>query len=325
MKGPREKKHNQLLIEIGAACGECAGILSNPYLRNAHQRRQRIIEAAAVASHDGRPTTPERLFAWLGDVPLTAQANLGAEGYAAQHFNILNGGPLARRATELAAATKANVGGDVIDGVVSLLFSEEQESRAACSLYLRGALGPAEPALSPFLGGIKAAAARGSQLFREYAAQRLAQASRRALENARVLIQGLAAANLVLSSAKSSSHVRGFADLLFAGHPLSVSAASRIFSVSRLTARKHLLRMEVDGLVEAVARGKIGTVYIARDGLMTLGLVGKVWPRKNESARQPLSDDDNARLTEVADAVSARIGELDRVLERLKIPQVSRG
>src|SRR5580658_1480947 len=81
----------QLVMETGLACGETAGILEIPYLRAAHQRRQRIAEAAGSASLDGRPTSAERLFAWLGDIPIQAQANLGAEGYAAALFSVLAG------------------------------------------------------------------------------------------------------------------------------------------------------------------------------------------------------------------------------------------
>jgi len=79
----------QQLIEIGAACGETAGILDISYLRTAHQRRQRIIDAVGSAAVDGRSTTQERLYAWLSEIPIQAQANLGAESYAAELFAVL--------------------------------------------------------------------------------------------------------------------------------------------------------------------------------------------------------------------------------------------
>jgi hypothetical protein len=52
---------------------------------------------------------------------------------------------------------------------------------------------------------------------------------------------------------------------LFAGHPLTIAAASRIFSNSRLAARKHLVRLEAEGLAEAMGRRK--RVLVARDRL----------------------------------------------------------
>jgi hypothetical protein len=332
----------QLLIDTGAASGECAGILDVGYLRSAHQRRQRIIEAAGSASLDGRPTTPERLYSWLGDVPLQAQPNLGAEAYAAEMFAALNDvGATAFRdeAVELAERARVKVGRDVLGGA-GILFggrdSITSESRAAYAIFLRGILGPAEPALSPFLGGAEAAARRSAGAFDRYMAERLAKAARRSLVAARTLRSGLAAANLMLARDRSSSHIRSITELLFAGHPLSVSSAAKIFDISRLAARKHLLRLERDGLVEAASRGKTGVVYVARDGLMTFQapapsprLPPKPTSRLAVSTGTPLTVEERARLDAVADDVAERVRDLDRLLLRLSLPAgkdpVSRG
>jgi hypothetical protein len=45
---------------------------------------------------------------------------------------------------------------------------------------------------------------------------------------------------------------------LFAGHPLTIASASRIFGISRLAARKHLVRLEAEGLAEAMGWRKTG-------------------------------------------------------------------
>lgn len=319
----------QLLIDAGAACGESAGILDIGYLRAAHQRRQRIAEAAGSASLDGRPTTAERLYSWLGDVPMQAQANLGAEGYAAGIFAGLNGGArseLHNEASALVEHVRAKVGRDVLGGGAHLLAGKDSitaESRLAFALFLRGVLGPAEPALSPFLGGAEAAGRRGAAAFDRYLAERLAKAARRSLVGARALRDGLAAANLVLAKDRASSHVREVAELLFAGHPLSISSAARIFKISRLAARKHLLRLERDGLAEPASRGKTGVVYVARDGLMTFQsapsprTLAKPSSRLSVATGKPLSADERVRLEAVADDVAARMQDLDRLLERL--------
>ena len=107
----------QQLIEIGAACGETAGILDISYLRTAHQRRQRIIEAVGSAAVDGRSTTQERLYAWLSEIPIQAQANLGAESYAAELFGVLANpempSPLAHEAQDLAATARSRAGREI--------------------------------------------------------------------------------------------------------------------------------------------------------------------------------------------------------------------
>jgi hypothetical protein len=319
----------QLLVETGAACGETAGILDISYLRSAHQRRQRIIEAAGSASLDGRPTTAERLFAWLGDVPMQAQANLGAEGYASEVFIALADGdatlPLGREAAELAESARIRVGRDPLAGAAFLFRGKDTitpASRAAYMIFLRKVLGPAEPALSPLFMGIEAAAKRSAGSFDSYMVDRLARASRRALVSARTLRSGLAAAYATLGKARSSSHILPIVEQLFAGQPLTIASASRIFGISRLAARKHLVRLEAEGLAEAVGRGKTGIVYIARDGLMTFQQVGpspapRATSRLSVSTGKPLSAEERVRLDAVTDDVSSRMRDLDRLMARL--------
>jgi hypothetical protein len=319
----------QMLTEAAFACGETAGILDIPYLRAAHQRRQRIVEAAGSASLDGRPTSPDRLFAWLGDIPIQAQANFGAEGYAAEIFSILvspeRAQPLAPEVGRLAEEARVYAGRDPISAAAKLFRGRDAittESRAAYSIFLRGVLGAAEPALSPVFMGLEAAAQRSGAVFDSFIADRLARGSRRALANARTLRAGLAAAYGILGKARVSSHVHAIAELLFAGHPLTIAATSRIFRISRLAARKHLVRLEADGLAEPASRRKTGIVYVARDGLLTFGQTTPApTPRKTSrlavNANQPLSSDERSRLEAVSDLVADRMHDLDRLLSRL--------
>jgi DNA-binding transcriptional ArsR family regulator len=322
----------QAITEASFACGETAGILDIPYLRAAHQRRQRILEAAGSASLDGRPTSPDRLFAWLGDIPIQAQANFGAEGYAAELFSILvspeRGHPLAAEARRLAEGARTYAGRDPLAGAAKLFRGHDvitAGSRAAYSIFLRGVLGPAEPALSPVFMGLEAAAQRSASVFDSFIADRLAKGARRALANARTLRAGLAAAYGILGKARASSHVHTIAELLFAGHPLTIATTSKIFGISRLAARKHLMRLERDGLAEPAARRKSGIVYVARDGLMTFGQTTPS-PIPRQSSRlavrtsQPLSSDERSRLETVSDMVADRMHDLDRLLSRLATP-----
>jgi hypothetical protein len=320
---------NQCLIDIGAATGEAAGILDIPFLRAAHQRRQRIIEAIGSASLDGRSTTPERLFAWLGEIPIQMQANLGAEGYAAEVFSALVAihaqSPLGREAVELFRRAREAAGRDPLLAAANLFRGPDAvtpASRAAFYHFLADALGPAQPAISPLLGGVEAAAKRPLAVFEAYMAERLAKASRRALANARTLRAGLSAVYNVLGKARASSHVHEIAELLFAGHPLNIAQVGRIFGISRLTARKHLLRLQADGLAELATRGKTGRIFIARDGLITFGQASLTPPprangRLAVSTSRPLSDQERARLVEVTDEVAGRMADLDRLLRRL--------
>ena len=319
----------QSLIDFGTCCGETAGILDLPYLRTAHQRRQRIIEAAGSAALDGRPTSPERLFSWVSDIPLAGQPNLGAEGYAARLLRLLgrpvSSDPLAAEARDLAEAVRAKADRDVV-AAAAILFRAPDSitpiSRAAYHLYLRGCLGPAEPALSPLFNGLAKAARRPAAVFDSYIADRLARASRRSLSNARTLRGGLATVYAVLGGARSSSKVHGIAELLFAGHPLNVTKATRLFSVSRLVARKHLLRLERDGLAERATRSKSGAIFVARDGLMTFGeAMGTPLPREsgslNVGGTNPLTSEHRSRLEAIGDDVAERMRDLDSLLERL--------
>ena len=319
----------QSLVDFGAACGESAGILDVPYLRAAHQRRQRIIEAAGSAALDGRPTSPERLFSWVSDIPLVGQPNLGAEGYAARLLRLLgrpaSSDPLAAEARDLAEAVRAKADRDAVAAAVLLFRAPDSitpVSRAAYHLYLRGCLGPAEPALSPLFNGLAKAARRPAAVFDSYIADRLAKASRRSLSNARTLRAGLATVYAVLGGARSSSKVHGIAELLFAGHPLNVSKATKLFSVSRLVARKHLLRLEHDGLAERATRSKSGAIFVARDGLMTFGqAVGTPLPRDsgplNVGGINPLTSEHRSRLEAISDDIAERMRDLDSLLDRL--------
>lgn len=327
---PEKISLTQQLIEIGAAAGETAGILDIPYLRTAHQRRQRILEAVGSAAIDGRSTTPERLFAWLADIPIQAQPNLGAEGYAAELFRVLAesqpSGGLAAEAYDLAAAARSRAARDPLAGAAVLFRGRDMvtpASRAAYSLFLRHALGPCEPALSPILFGLEAAAKRPAAVFDAFIADRLAKAARRALANARTLRTGIETLYHVLGRARATSHVHGIAELLFAGHPLSFASAAKIFRISRLAARNHLIRLEGDGLAELATRRKTGLIYIARDGLMTFARTGpspapKATTRLSVTTGRPLSADERAHLNAVSDDVAGRMADLDRTLARLK-------
>jgi hypothetical protein len=260
---------------------------------------------------------------------MQAQANLGAEGYAGEVFIALGDGeatlPLGREATQLADSARARVGRDPLAGAAFLFRGKDAitpASRAAYSIFLRRVLGPAEPALSPFFMGIEAAAKRSAGAFDAYMADRLARASRRALASARTLRSGLAAAYATLGKTRSSSHVLPIVEQLFAGQPLTVASASRIFGISRLAARKHLVRLEGEGLAEAVSRGKTGIVYVARDGLMTFGQASPSPPPKATSrlavlTGKPLSLEERARLDAVTDDVASRMRDLDRLMARL--------
>jgi hypothetical protein len=88
------------------------------------------------------------------------------------------------------------------------------------------------------------------------------------LAGVRTLRSGLAAAYATLGKSRSFSHILPIAEL-FAGHPLTIASVSRIFGISRLVERKHLVWLEAEGLAEAMGRRKTGIVYVARDGLTT--------------------------------------------------------
>jgi hypothetical protein len=327
----QKKTVEQWLIEAAYSCGEIAGILELSYLRSAHQRRQRILEAVGSAAIDGRSTTSERLFAWLGEIPIPAQANLGAEGYAAELFWVLSApegaSPLAQEARELADRARSQADRDPLVGAAVLFRGRDAitpASRAAYCLFLRHALGPGEPAMSPLFFGLEAAARRPAPVFNAFVAERLSKASGKALGNARTLKMAITAMYSVLGGIRSSSSVHAIAELLFAGHPLSFASAGRIFKISRLAARKHLLRLERDGLAQLANRRKSGRVYIARDGLMTFSQATPYPPPKSLARLvvppiKPLSTEDRTRLEVVSEEVSDRMRELDRLLARLSV------
>jgi predicted ArsR family transcriptional regulator len=159
-------------------------------------------------------------------------------------------------------------------------------------------------------------------VFDVYVSDRLAKASKRSLANARTLRTGLAAAYSVLGGARASSKVHGIAELLFAGHPLNVMKAAKLFSVSRLVARKHLLRLEQDGLAERATRAKSGAIFVARDGLMTFGqALGRPLPKDlqplNVGGSNPLTSEHRQRLEAISDDIASRVQELDSLLDRL--------
>ncbi len=117
------------------------------------------------------------------------------------------------------------------------------------------------------------------------------------------------------------------ADLLFAGHPLSQAEAARIFGLSRLAARGHLLRLVKFGVAEVATRRKSGQIFVARDGVMTFAVASRPGranltqpapaPLKAVPGR-PLTAEERARLEAATDEVALRMGELDRMLARLK-------
>lgn len=317
----------QQLIEIGSCCGETAGLLDLPYLRDAHQRRQRMAEAAGSSSIDGRQTTAERLYAWLGDIPIEGQRNLGAEVYAAGLFAILAGRRKAEAAEVggLAESLYRRVGGDPIAGAAALFRGRDAiswESRAAYFWFLRRCLGPAEPAISGYLSGLEPAAKRPARAFETYMADRLWRASRQALMNARTLKADLGIVYATLGSSRRSSHIHRIAETLFGGHPLTFGSCARIFGISRLTARKHLLALERQGLAVLATRRKSGRVYVAKDGLMTFAAPAPSPPPRQHRLHvveplRPFSEAERARLDIAAEEVAAQLRDLDRALERV--------
>jgi predicted ArsR family transcriptional regulator len=92
--------------------------------------------------------------------------------------------------------------------------------------------------------------------------------------------------------------------------------------VSRLVARKHLLRLERDGLVERATRSKSGAIFVARDGLMTFGqAMGTLLPRElgplNVGGANPLTNEHRSRLEAIGDDIAERMRDLDSLLDRL--------
>jgi hypothetical protein len=324
--------YSQQLIEAGAAFGETTGLLDAAYLRQAHQRRQRIIEAVASAELDGRSTTPERLYAWLADIPIEARANLGGEGYAAALFQVLAAkrpeGTEAEAARLLLAQARRAADGDPIEAAAALFRGREAvtaTSRLAYWLFLRDAFGPAEPPISRFLYGLQAATQRSRGEFDRFMAGALYKAARQALGAARTLRGAVQSARAALARDRANSRIHGIADLLYGGHPLSYVEAARIFGISRVAAREHLMRLKSLSLAEIATRRKTGHIFVARDGLMTFAAPPLPAPAKSSgrlaaAKPMPLTDEDRARMDAVADDVAARMADLDRMLARLKNP-----
>ena len=322
--------YSQQLIEAGAAFGEIAGLLDASYLRQAHQRRQRIIEAVASAELDGRSTTPERLYSWLADIPIEARANLGGESYAAALFRVLaskrSEAAEADGARSLLARARRAAEGDPIEAAAALFRGREAvtaTSRLAYWLFLRDAFGPAEPPISRFLYGLQAAAQRPRAEFDPFVAGALHKGARQAVGAARTLRGAVQSARGALAGDRTSSRIHAIADQLYAGHPLSYAEAARIFGISRVAAREHLMRLKSLGLAEIATRRKTGHIFVARDGLMTfaappLPATVKQSARLVASKPMPLTDEDRARMEAVADDVAARMADLDRMLARLK-------
>jgi hypothetical protein len=325
-----EMLYSQQLIEVGTACGEIVGLLDLSYLRQGHQRRQRIIEAVASAELDGRSTTPERLYSWLADIPIEGRANLGGEGYAGALFRLLAAkrpeGPEGDAARNLLAHARRSAGRDPIEAAAVLFRGRDavtSTSRLAYVLFLRDAFGPAEPPISRFLYGLQAASQRPRPVFDRFMAGALHKGARQAVGAARTLRLGVQGARSALAGDRASSRIHAISDLLFAGHPLSYAEAARIFKISRVAARDHLLRLQKLGLAEIATRRKTGHIFVARDGLLTFAappLPSSTVQagRLSVSKIAPLSDNDRVRMDAVADDVAARMADLDRMLERLK-------
>src|SRR6202012_5331947 len=259
------------------ASGQVAGLLDISYLRQAHQRRQRIREAAASASLDGRETDAQRLYAWLADIPIEAYSNLGGETYAAEIFSALidpSASELGVGSAELARRARAQAGDDLIELAAFLFRGRDRlhaESRLAFNLALRRALGPAEPAASTALFGLQAAVQRPRADFDKFVAKAVARAASQSLSAAASLRKAVLSARVALKHDRQNSRIHAIADLLFAGHPLSQAEAAKIFKVSRLAARAHLLRLVELGVAEIATRRKSGQIYVAKDEVMTFG------------------------------------------------------
>lgn len=331
-----KSEFNQNLISTGTACGQVAGLLDISYLRQAHQRRQRIREAAGSASLDGRDTDAQRLYAWLADIPIAAYSNLGGEAYAAEIFRALVDPAeteLGQEASGLTAAAHDRAGDDLIE-VAAFLFRGKDRlhaaSRLAFVLALRRSLGPAEPAISANLFGLQAAAQRPRPDFDAFMARALAKAASQSLLAAGSLRRAVVSTRGALKGDRQSSAVHAIADLLFAGHPLSQAEAARIFKISRLAARAHLLRLVKLGLAEPATRRKSGQIYVARDEIMTFAappLPSRRAPSPNMtfnvSRGKPISEEERQRLDAATDEVAARMADLDRMLDRFKTTKTS--
>jgi hypothetical protein len=323
----------QNLIRVGAASGHVAGLLDIPYLRQAHQRRQRILEAASSSKLDGRETSAERLYSWLSDIPLEAYGNLGGEAHAAEIFRALvkpEATELGRDGKDLARQAREEADEDPIEAAALLFRGRDRihaASRLGYAFFLRRLFGPAEPAASAAMFGLQAAAKRSRADFDQFVAKALAKAAAHSLAKAADLRSAVLSAQAALTGDRQTSHIHSVAELLFAGHPLSQAEAARLFKISRLSARTHLLRLVELGLAEVATRRKSGQIFVARDGVMTFA--GAPLPRfaptvfgaaapLQKALVLPMTPDQRARLDSAHDEVAARIADLDRLLDRLK-------
>ena len=323
----------QRLIDAGLACGEAGGLLDNSYLRNAHQRRQRLLEAASSATLDGRPTSPERLYAFLADAPQPAQKHFTGDGQAAEFFCALShpaAFPLGREATDLARQARKAAGPDVC-GIAAELFTRREGNtalaRLALALALRPILGAGEPAISPALHGLQAALGRSKSALDDFMATALNRAALRARDNARALRASVVTSLTALSHDRSSSRIHAIAALLFAGRPLSYAAAGERFKISRTATVGHFARLESLNLIEDVSGRRYGQVFAARDGVMTFAAPAPASPKRRERQLKvglpaALTADQRARLDSAADQVAADMAELDRVLGALNMKQI---
>jgi hypothetical protein len=156
-------------------------------------------------------------------------------------------------------------------------------------------------------------------------ARSLAKAASQSLAAATALRTAIVSARFALKDDRQTSRIHPIADLLFAGHPLSQAEAARIFKISRLAARTHLLRLVALGAAEPATRSKTGQIYVARDEIMTFAAPPRFSrraptpkPALNVSPGKPLTEVERQRIDAATDEVFARMAELDRMLERLK-------
>jgi hypothetical protein len=309
------------------AAGETCGILDNPYLRAAHQRRQRILEAASSAALDGRPTEPERLYAFLGDIPLRASRHVWGEEDAAKIFHALIDPPaseLGREARAILAGATSQAGDDFL-ALAGVIFRGHEGNtaagRLALALALRKLAGAAEPAMSAVLHGLQAACRRPLPAFEEFVSTAFYKACVQSRDRARALRASVAASLSALKNDRADSRIHGIAALLFAGHPLTYAGAAARFGITDTAAVEHVSRLVELGLAEAAVRRKTGQVFIARDGVMTFNAPASPAPklaksRLRVSLPSPLTPEDRERLAAASDEVAADIAELDRVLAR---------
>jgi hypothetical protein len=310
------------------AAGEVGGILDNPYLRAAHQRRQRILEAASSAALDGRPTEPERLYAFLGDIPLRASRHVWGEEDAAKIFHALTDPAaceLGREARAILAGATSQAGEDYLALAGAIFRGHEGNTaagRLALALGLHKLAGPAEPAMSAVLHGLQAACRRPLPAFEMFISTAFYKACVQSRDRARALRASIAASLSALKNDRADSRIHGISALLFAGHPLTYAGAAARFGITDTAAVEHVSRLVELGLAEPAVRRKTGQVFIARDGVMTFNAPPTPAPKAQKirlriAAPSPLTGEEKERLGAVSDDVAEKIADLDRLLVRL--------